>query len=130
MTKKVMKLIDHTPKNHSVGHRENRSFTDVSMLWDRDFCLYRTPDMKFSKKLMKSHSDKYRMLQIPHSIASIWIEEGIENVTVEYVEKKGYLIVRPIKAKPKAAEATVQVSASAKVVKQEDHSAAQHFGFE
>lgn len=82
--------------------------------------------MKFNKKLMKSHSNKYRMLQIPHSIATIWIEEGITDVTVEYVEKMSYLIVRPVRGK---AGTTAQTQATAQAKEgATNHLPSTHFG--
>jgi len=82
--------------------------------------------MKYDKKLMKSHSAKYRMIQIPHNISAAWVQGGVERVIVEHVEKGDYLIVRP--QKPKKQKATASTTVSANMGVKQDHSAANHFG--
>ena len=57
-------------------------------------------DMLFpNRKLMRSYSDRYRMIQIPVPVAALWIVDGIEHVSITYVESEDSLVVKPVRSK-------------------------------
>jgi hypothetical protein len=80
-----------------------------------------------NKKLMLSHSGRYRMLQVPASVAATWVADGVLEVSVEYVEAGNYLVVRPVRvAKAQAATARA-TSVDAKTREDDNHTAKAHF---
>jgi len=77
--------------------------------------------MQFKNRRLCRHKTIYRTLNLPHSVANELI--NVDCVDLEYDEKTGIIIVRPVRNPSAKTHTTVK----AKIEAIEDHNLAAHF---